>query len=198
MAYDGGMQDVAVTSHEPEEAPAASYAPKPAGGAQPAAAAGETGFTPASAKRVFMSPPGILRAVEWFLALILFATIVDSSTKGISYSEQSEFEYGVAIGILVWLYTMAMMVVMLLDLYASISILPLAELGADAIFCFLSFVAGIAVAARCNTEIGNSGGIKYCDGVAYGDKPRAGAAFGFLLSFALAGSAFFSVKRYQG
>lgn len=207
MAYDnGGMQDVAVTAEEPTydagaAAPAASYAPQPAAGAQPAAAAGETGLTPGSLKRVFTSPPGILRAVEFFCAMITFSAIVDASVDGnsdASYSDYSEWEYAVAIGILVWLYSMFMMVAMLFDLYAMIAPLGLIELGADALFAFLMFVAGIAAAARCDTKIGAAGGgLKYCDSDAFGSGPRAGAAFAFLTSFALMGSAFFSLQAHR-
>lgn len=148
---------------------------------------------------MFTSPPGILRVVEWFCALITFATIVDASPKvgSASYSDYSEWEYAVAIGILVWLYSMVMMVAMLFDLYAMVAPLGLIELACDAVFAFLMFVAGIAAAARCNTDVGGAGVLKYCDDDAFGSKPRAGAAFAFLTSFALMGSAFFSFQAYR-
>lgn len=156
----------------------------------------ETGWSTASIVRVVTSPPGILRVVTFFCAMISFSAMADASCgKGCKkWSSFSEWEYLVGIGVLVWLYTAFMLVASIVDLHTKFSALSDLELGLDGLFSFLYFVAGIAAASRCSTGV-NGSSTTYCSSDVYGSKPRAAAAFAFLATFALMGSTFFTHQR---
>jgi len=160
--------------------------------APPAAANVATGCNGAAIKRVVTSPDGILRLLEWLLAVISFGAMSNTSF----YSQQSSFQFLVAAGVLAWLWTMFMLFTYIFDIHSSKPIFNLVEFLGDLLWAFFEFVAGIAAAAQCNKTIPTTT-ISYCDGSAYGSKPKAAAAFAFLCCFTLLGSAFFSFKKWR-
>jgi hypothetical protein len=161
--------------------------------------AGGAGCNQESVVSTLTSPPGLLRLVEWFCAVIAFSATADASCDDCfgsitKVSDVPDFQYVIAIGVLVWLYATAALVAAILDTHSRVAWLARAELGVDAVFSFLFFVAGLAGAARCSTDYrGND--ITYCDKALFGSKPRVGSAFAFLGALALMGSTFFSYHR---
>jgi len=147
-----------------------------------------TGCNGASFRRVLTSPDGILRMVEWLFAVISFGAMADQT----GYSSFSQFQFAVAAGVLLWIWTMVQLTFYIFDLAGKNPMLHLVEFAGDAVLAIFEFAAGIAVAAKCNQTIGSHAG---CTGV---HKPQASAAFAFLAFFALLGSLFFDFKKWRG
>jgi len=97
-------------------------------------------------------------------------------------------------GVLSWIWTMAALSFRIFDVHSSINMLYMIELAGDVFFCILDFIAGIASAAKCNDL---ASGVKCTDVGDPGKKLGAGCAFMFFTAFLLAGSAFFSFRRWK-
>jgi len=163
---------------QPQAAPASSHA-----GSE------EEGLTNLGAyKRVFTSPQGICRAVEWLFAVIAFGTMADLT----GYDSVSEFKWDVAANVIIWVYVFVMLFTYVLKAQWP-SLKHLVELILDGVMFVFAFAAGIAVAKKCDEDVF---GKKLCDYTG-GDKARASAAFSFLGAFVLCVSAFFSFTRWR-
>lgn len=151
---------------------------------------GPTGCSTDSLKRVFVSPYGVLRLLEFLFALVAFGTMADQS----HYSDQASFGFLVFTGAVAWLFIMFMLLAHIFDIHSRFSWLYLVEFGLDVLFALFAISAGIAVTYKCNREIGDTG-VKFCS--EFFKKSRASAAFSFLLGFSMLGSSFFSFKRFR-
>jgi len=150
---------------------------------------GATGCNLESAKRVFLSSAGALRAAEFLLSMLAFAILSSQP----SFDSVASFGYLVFVMVLVWLYSGFIIPAMLVDFHSGYSWLYLVELVLDGIFAVLSFVAGIVVAVKCDSEVGLED-TKFCS--VY-PKAKWSCAFAFLCSFALCGSVVASFLRYR-
>jgi len=123
--------------------PTTTYAAQPAAGGANAVAPEAVGCSVAAFKRVFFSPTGILRAVEWVsaaaglgldpgmltpcglggrmqvFAIIAFGAMSDNEI----FDKKSAFEFVVAMGVLTWIYIWVAITVDLFNMYASYPIL---------------------------------------------------------------------------
>jgi len=148
-----------------------------------------TGCSGASFRRVLTSPDGILRLVEWLFAVISFGAMADYTY----FSSISQFQFAVAAGVLLWLWTMVQLTFYIFDLAGKNPMLHIVEFAGDAVLTIFEFAAGCAVAAKCNQKM--FGGSSLCSSL---HKPQASAAFAFLAFFALLGSLFFDFKKWRG
>ena len=177
---------------QPAYAPSAQYGAGP--GQQAAPQNDAVGCTGAAWKRVFTSPVGILRAVEWLFAIIAFGAMSDNEI----FDKKSAFEFVVAMGVLTWLFVMVAIAIEIFNAYASYPILNVTVLICDILFAALCFIAGIAAGVQCNEKVVSGFDLKWCDSQISGHgKVKAGVAFIFLTSFLLMISAFFSFKRWR-
>jgi Membrane-associating domain len=160
------------------------------GDEQPAQSGGSSGGSAGSGGivAIFTSPIGILRLVELLFCMIAFGAMADQD----GYDKFDAFKFVVGANVLVFIWVLADIALLIANLYQSHEILKPVSFGADCLFFFLTFLAGIVGAAKCDEE---SFGVKTCENDA--DKAKAGIAFSFLTSFALAGSAFFAFRRWR-
>jgi len=150
-----------------------------------------TGLNTESLIRVFTSLQGILRVVEWFFAVIAFGAMADQT----GYDTQDSLKYLVAVCVMTWMRPWFLSPSYIFDLHSKYPALNLVEFVADVFFAFMDMIAGIAVAAFCNEKISIPGGsVKKCENA---DKPKAAAAFAFLLAFTLIVSAYLSFRKYK-
>lgn len=119
-------------------------------------------------------------------SLIAFATMMSLS----GYSNEAAFGFEVFCAWATFLYVLAILPAHVFDLHSRAAWLYMVELGLDILFTLFMFIAGLAVAVKCNEE---NDGVKFC--ADYG-KAKAAAAFAFLTSFMMVGSAVFSYKKY--
>lgn len=150
---------------------------------------GPTGCSTESLKRVFTTPSGVLRLLEFLFALVAFGTMADQS----HYSDQASFGFLVFTGVVSWLFIIFILLAHIFDIHSRFSWLYLVEFALDILFALFAISAGIAVTYKCNKEIE---GIKFCSDLLF-KKSRASAAFSFLLGFSMLGSSFFSFKRFR-
>jgi len=211
------MQDVNVQQNAGGEVnynnPPAVYAqPQAASQAATAAPPDAVGCNLNSMKRVFFSAPGALRLLEWLFAIIAFGAMADQAHMDPDFGNATQDgtrmtgsgKFVIAMGVLVFVYTMAVIVLNLFDVHSTRPFLLLFELVTDALFGLLCFIAGIAAGARRNDKSPQSD-IKFCDtytvpatGKDYkADNAKAAVAFIFFASFCLFASTFFSYRRYR-
>jgi hypothetical protein len=151
----------------------------------------QKGLTVAAVRRVTFSPDGALRILEWFLSLISFALMSNWPL----YTQENEFKFLIAAGVLTWIWTMAWLMLYLWD-----AVFPnagLMEFVGDLILSFFEFIAGVAAAAACEKNPHGShanSDAELCDGI---NQPIAAAAFAFLACTALLGSAFISFRKWR-
>jgi len=143
-----------------------------------------TGCNLESIQRVVTSPDGVLRLFELLFAIVSFGAMADEP----NYTVASEFKFLVAAGVLTFLWTLVMLTFYVFDLASSAPLIFVVEMVGDFVLIVFEFAAGVASAHKCNESIPGTSGQS---------KPKAAAAFAFLLFFALLGSLFFGYKKWQ-
>jgi len=155
-----------------------------------------TGFNTASINRVVTSIDGVLRIVEWLLSLIAFSVMANLTVA-------SAFQFLVAANVIIWLWTMVMLVFYLLDLGGKNPKMHLVELIGDCVLVIFAFAASVATAVKCNSTLCLDPvlttsfcelSVKFCTGTS---QPQAADAFAFLTFFALCGSIFIDIKKWR-
>jgi len=214
MTDESHMQDVNVQQNMGGEVnynnPPAVYAqPQASSQAASAAPPDAVGCNLNSMKRVFFSAPGALRAAEWLFAIIAFGAMANQAAMDPNFSVftsdgtrmTGSGKFVIAMGVLVFIYTMAVLVLNIFDVHSTHSFLLVFELATDALFGLLCFIAGIVAGAHCNDGVS---GVKYCDSITWLDgkdyaatNAKAAIAFIFFTAFCLWGSAFFSYRRWR-
>lgn len=179
-SYDAQNDEVAAAA---PSSPPPSSRPAVQGGSPPAVQA---------AMRL-KNREGAVRVAQWFCSLVAFAALADSDCGDgctIKWDDEKEWQFSVAIHVMVWLYASAVIGVTAAGMLARVPAVAL--LVADALLGFFSFNAAIVTAARCDAKIS---GVEYCSSQGFGDKPKASAAFAFFTSFLLAASAVLGVLQ---
>lgn len=140
------------------------------------------------------TPTGILRIVEFLFAIISFATMADVS----GFDEYSQFKYLVAIGVIVFLYTLTLVVVYIFRsaIERKCLYLPVIELAMDGIFVVLLLAAGAAAASRLSETLDGTEGQNILDGASSRNKSnlQASVVFTFFNMICFMVSAFFSYR----
>lgn len=139
--------------------------------------------------RLLFQPEGLLRLLEILLAIIAFGSMSDYP----KYSEYGAFKFLVASGVLTFLWILFILVATVINLHAQYPVLNFGEFMMDLIWIFFNFVAFSVAADKCGSYDAVTKET-ICD---EHNKPKAAAAFSFLVAFGLLGSAFFSFKKWR-
>jgi len=127
----------------------------------------------------------------------MFATMADVN----GFDSESEYQYQVACGVLVWLYVTAIMLCYIFrrSVERHCLYMPVIELAFDGIFCVMLLAAGAATASKCNKNLAPSGfgTVKWCStpSSTITNKLKSSIVFAFFTLIAMIGSTWFSYKE---